>query len=90
MMVEKINENMDNPALTDISREKIKGLTNIIHSTIDGIYGKNIYQRIKNLSTIGSNPTLEQKQASINLIKELDSKAQELVLPEEFEKACRI
>lgn len=86
MMVEKINENMNHSGLTAISREKIQGLTNMIHSAIDSIYGKNTYQRIKNLSEIGENPTLDQKQASINLIKEIDSKAQELILPEEFKK----
>lgn len=86
MMVEKINQNMANSVLTDLSREKIKGLTNLIHSTIDNIYGKNIYQRIKKLSEIGENPTIEQKQDSIKLIKELDAKSQELKLPEEFEK----
>lgn len=89
MLIEKIKQHVNDAALTEISKDKVKGLTAMIHSAIDSIYGKDTYQRIINLSKIGENPTLEQKQASINLIKELDAKAQELTLPEEFEKGLQ-
>lgn len=85
MLLDKLHENSNSPALTDESRTKINNLTAIIHTTIDNIYGENTFKRIKELSSIGAEPTLEQKKASIDLIKELDLKAQELVLPEEFE-----
>lgn len=86
MLVEKINQHLNNAALTEISREKVKCLTNMIHSAIDSLYGKDTYRRIMELSKIGENPTFVQKQASINLIKEFDEKAQELTLPKEFEE----
>jgi len=89
MLVEKIKQHVNDATLTEISKDKVKGLTNMIHSAIDSIYGKDTYQRIMNLSKIGENPTLEQKQASVNLIKELDAKAQELTLPEEFKKGLQ-
>lgn len=89
MMLENINKNLHNSVLTDISREKINFLTNIIHSKIYEIYGKDAYQNIVNLSKMGSSPTFEQKKASLSLLKELDSKAQELSFPEEFEAGLR-
>ena len=58
----------------------------MVNNSLDGIYGKDTVKRILELSDIGDNPTLEQKQASVRLIEEFDNKAKELTFTEEFEK----
>lgn len=61
-------------------------LLGILKKDIDAIYGQNTYEKIIKLSNIGTNPTVEEKQASVKLISELDSKGKELVLSEEFKQ----
>ena len=61
----------------------------MVNNSLDGIYGKDTVKRILELSDIGDNPTLEQKQASVRLIEEFDNKAKELTFTEEFEKGLQ-
>ena len=68
------------------TKNQIEKLFVMVNNSLDGIYGKDTVKRILELSDIGDNPTLEQKQASVRLIEEFDNKAKELTFTEEFEK----
>ena len=73
---------IDNPD----TRREVTELSDIVKASVERIYGRNAYERIMALSNIEGEITTEQKKASVALISEFDSKAEELKLPQEFEQ----
>lgn len=89
LLLDRVKQQLNSCSFDSSSKSQIENLVSILESKIDNIYGKNTYERIMQLSKIGSNPTLEQKKASIALIREFDEKAQLLSLNGEFEDGLK-
>lgn len=79
LLMEQLEKNI-NSEKDPLCRE----LFTILKRDIDSIYGENTYERVISLSRTGKSITLEQKRASLNLIKEFDEKSKPLTLSKDF------
>lgn len=86
LLLDRIKQQLKTQDINPSVKLQTEDLISILEEKIDKIYGENTYNRIMSLSNIGSNPTLEQKRASVALIQEFDQKAELLSLNDEFEE----
>lgn len=86
LLLDRVKQQLKTQNINSSVKLQTEELISILEGKIDKIYGENTYNRIMRLSNIGSNPTLEQKRASVALIQEFDQKAQQLSLSGEFEE----
>jgi hypothetical protein len=85
ILLNQIEENINNPqSLAYQNNAEINELVSIIKESIDKIYGKNTYEKIKKLSLIGTNPNVKDKKESLDYMMFIDENAKKLNFGEEF------
>lgn len=84
LLLETLDKNLSISDIDDETKSRILGLRKNVMNSISDIYGEDAFDRIQKLKKMGSNASVEDKRASLNLVKEFDEKAQELVFADEF------
>ena len=82
IILNQIEQNIDkNPK----DKSEIKELVSIVKNNLKEIYGSDIFNKIEYFASMGENPTDKQKRQALDFLIEVDNKAKEMNLPEEFE-----
>ena len=84
ILLDKIEENKSDPKFQHILAQ-INLLSDTIKKSIKKIYGDDIFEKIKYFSSLNQHPTDKDKRAALDFIIEIDSHAQSLELPADFE-----
>ena len=84
LLVEMLDKNLAESDSALEVKNRVLRLRNKVLNSICDIYGVDAFERIQKLKTMGSNANIEDKRASLRLMKEFDEKAQELVFGSDF------
>lgn len=84
ILLDKIEENKNKPEFQHILSQ-IELLSGSVKESIKHVYGDDIFERIKYFGSLSEHPTDEDKRAALDFIIEVDSKAESLELPQDFE-----
>lgn len=89
ILLNQVEENKNKPEFIQ-NREFIDELSGVVKDSLCKIYGKDIFERIEEFGNMGKKPTDEQKAQALDFLVEVDSVAETLVLPEDFEEKLQI
>lgn len=89
LLLDRIKQQLKTQNLNNSVKSQVESLVSLVETKINKIYGEQTYNRIMQLSNIGTNPTIEQKKASVALIQEFDQKSQLLSLKGDFEEGLQ-
>jgi len=84
ILLDKIEENKNKPEYQHILSQ-INSLSDSVKESITHIYGRDIFDKIKYFGSLSEHPSDVDKRAALDFIIEVDSKAESLELPQDFE-----
>ena len=84
ILLDKIEENKNKPEFQHILSQ-IELLSGSVKESIKHIYGDDIFEKIKYFGSLSEHPSDVDKRAALDFIIEVDSKAESLELPQDFE-----
>jgi len=84
ILAEQAKRNLDKSNLSDVDKQEVKEMVQIVQDKIDEVFGEGTYDKLIEVANMGENPTLEQKKESNRILKEIDSKAKRFEFGEEF------
>lgn len=87
-LLDKIEENKNKPEFQHILSQ-INSLSDSVKESIKHIYGDDIFEKIKYFGSLSEHPSDVYKRAALDFIIEVDSKAESLELPQDFESKLK-
>ena len=85
ILLNQINENKNKPEFSKNAAE-INELTMQVKKSMISIYGDDIMEKLEKFGNMGKNPTHDQKHQALNFLIEVDSKAKNIQLPDDFQE----
>ena len=84
ILAEQAQRNLEKSNLTDAEKQEVQIMIKIVKDKVDETFGEGTYDKLIAISNMGNEPTVEQKQESNRILKEIDSKARRFDFGEEF------
>ncbi len=85
ILLNQIEKNKNKPEYLQ-NADSINMLVQMVKKSLSQIYGEDILERLKEFANMGKNPTTEQKTLALDFLVEMDSIAQNLTLPDDFQE----
>lgn len=85
ILLDKIEEKKNQPEFQHILTQ-INSLSDSVRESIKRVYGDDIFEKIEYFGSLSEHPSDKDKRAALDFIIEVDSKAESLKLPFDFEK----
>lgn len=86
ILLNQIEKNRENQVfLSENGQQNADELVSIINKKIDDIYGEGVYEKIKKLSEVGSNPDVRTKKESLDFLMFIENNAKKIDFGKEFE-----
>lgn len=85
ILLKQLEENKNKPEYKENAQE-IDNLVSIIEKRLKSIYGQDILDRIDRFANMGVKPSDKEKRNALDFLIEIDSKAQDMNLSEDFEE----
>lgn len=85
ILLNQIEKNKNKPEYLQ-NADSINMLVQMVKKSLSKIYGEDILERLKEFANMGKNPTTEQKAQALDFLVEMDSIAQNLTLPDDFQE----
>lgn len=86
ILAEQAERNLEKSKLSAEDKQEVTEMIKIVKNRINEVFGEGTYDKLIQISNMGKEPTLEQKQESNRILKEIDSKAHNFNFGEEFTK----
>ena len=84
IMLDILDKSIKTSSLPEEEQTLVLEMRDTVLRSISSIYGEDAYARIQKLKMMGSDASIEDKRASLNILQEFDSKAKELDFGREF------
>lgn len=84
ILTEQAQRNLEKSDLSAEDKKEVQEMLKIAKDKVDETFGEGTYNQLVKISSMGENPTLEEKRESNRILKEIDSKARSFNFGEEF------
>ncbi len=85
ILINQIEQSLNDPtSLAYQDKELIQELISIVKDNLDSVYGTNIYEKVLQLSKIGSEPDFSSKKESLDTLTKIDNDAKPFLLNDKF------
>ena len=84
ILAEQAKRNLEKSNLSNEDKKEVLEMIQIAKNKVDETFGEGTYNQLVKISSMGENPTLEEKRESNRVLKEIDAKAKSFNLGEEF------